>query len=395
MAEATVLHADLDQFYVSMELLRHPELKGKPVIVAGGLGARGVVNTCSYEAREFGVHSAMPSSTARRLCPQGIFLPSDYSFYAPASKQFHEILRSYTPEWEPAGSDEAYLDVAGCERLFGSPEHIATKIRRRVREEIGIAVSIGVAVNKLVAKVASDAAKPDGLLVVPAGTEAEFFAPLPIRDLPMVGAKTEQTLKRLGIETIGDLAGFPPDLLEERLGDHGHGLAARARGVYEARVLSGRARRKSISSESTFGENIASGDRLRAILRSKSERVAAQLAKKQKAARTVTLKLRFPPFETITRSWTGRRQVELADDIYRASVDMFETAWGANDRRPVRLIGVGVANLEDRARQLQLGETLEADRLADTVGTLRERFGDEAVLRAAEVEHRSLRRRRD
>jgi DNA polymerase IV len=393
MPEASVLHADLDTFYVSMELLRHPELRGKPVIIAGGLGARGVVNTCSYEAREFGVHSAMPTGTARRLCPQGIFLPSDYSFYAPASKRFHEILRSYTPDWEPAGSDEAYLDVAGCERLFGSPEKIAKEIRARVKDDIGINVSIGVAVNKLVAKVASDAAKPDGLLVVPAGTEAAFFAPMPIRDLPMVGAKTEETLKGLGIKTIGDLAAFPPDILEERLGDHGHGLVARAQGIYSATVLSGRARRKSISSESTFSTDEGDGDRLHAILRSKSEHVAAQLARKHKAARTVTLKLRFPPFETLTRSLTGPRQVELADDIYQAALQLFETAWSANGRRPVRLIGVGVANLEDRARQLQLGETLEADRLAEAVGDLRERFGDEAVRRAAEVEHHTGRDR--
>lgn len=394
MPKAAVLHADLDTFYVSMEVLRRPELRGKPVIVAGGLGARGVVNTCSYEAREFGVHSAMPTGTARRLCPQGIFLSSDYSYYAPASKQFHEILRSFTPDWEPAGSDEAYLDVAGCERLFGSPETIAREIRARVKGDIGINVSIGVAVNKLVAKVASDAAKPDGLLVVAAGTEAAFFAPMPVRDLPMVGAKTEQTLLRLGIKTIGGLAAFPSDLLEERLGDHGNGLVSRAQGIYSATVLSGRARRKSISSESTFGKNEGNGDRLRAILRSKSEHVAAQLALKQKAARTVTLKLRFPPFETMTRSLTGPRQVELADDVYQAAVQLFEAAWSANDSRPVRLIGVGVANLEDRARQLQLGETLEADRLAETVGDLRERFGDEAVLRAAEVEHKTGRGRR-
>jgi len=394
MTEAAVLHADLDTFYVSMEVLRRPELLGKPVIVAGGLGARGVVNTCSYEARKFGVHSAMPTNRARRLCPQGIFLPSDYSYYAPASKQFHEILRRYTPDWEPAGSDEAYLDVAGCERLFGSPEEIATEIRARVKGDIGINVSIGVAANKLVAKVASGAAKPDGLLVVPEGTEAAFFAPMPVRDLPGVGAKTEETLNRLGIRTIGDLAAFPADLLEERLGDHGQGLVARARGIHSATVLSGRARRKSISSESTFGKDEGSGDRLRAILRSKSEHVAAQLARKQKAARTVTLKLRFPPFETMTRSLTGRRQVELADDIYKAAVQLFETAWSANDNRPIRLIGVGVANLEDRARQLQLGETLEKDDLAEAVGDLRERFGDDAVLRAAEVEHRTGRKRR-
>ncbi|MGE5597395.1 MAG: Y-family DNA polymerase, partial [Hyphomicrobiales bacterium] len=191
---ATVLHVDLDAFFVSMELLRHPELRGLPVVVAGGLGPRGVVSTCSYEARKFGVRSAMPVARARQLCPQAVYLPSDFAYYAPASKQFHAILRDYTPIVEPAGADEAYLDVAGSERLFGDAEAIARDIRRRVRDEIGITASVGVSVNKLVSKVASDAGKPDGLVVVPAGEEAAFFAPRPLRDLPMIGPKTAAAL---------------------------------------------------------------------------------------------------------------------------------------------------------------------------------------------------------
>jgi DNA polymerase-4 len=178
-----VLHVDLDQFYVSMELLRRPELRGLPVVV-GYPGARGVVATASYEARKFGVRSAMPSSRAKQLLPNATWLPPDFRYYAPASKSFHAILRDFTPLVEPAGADEAYLDVAGCERLFGDAETIAKAIRGRIRAEIGIAASIGVSTNKLVSKVASDAAKPDGLLVVPAGGEAAFLAPLKVRDLP-------------------------------------------------------------------------------------------------------------------------------------------------------------------------------------------------------------------
>ena len=186
--KASILHVDLDAFFVSMELLRRPELRGKPVVVAGGLGARGVVNTCSYEARAFGVRSAMPVSRAQRLCPQAVFLESDYAYYSEASRAFHAILRDYTPLVEPAGSDEAYLDVAGSERLFGEPEAIARDIRRRILVEIGITGSVGVSINKLVSKVASDAGKPDGLVIVPAGDEAAFFAPRPLRELPMVRA---------------------------------------------------------------------------------------------------------------------------------------------------------------------------------------------------------------
>lgn len=385
MAGATILHVDLDAFYVSMELLRRPELRARPVIVCGGLGPRGVVNTCSYEARRFGVHSAMPTAQARRLCPQGVYLPSDFAYYAPASRHFHAILREYTPRYEPAGADEAYLDVAGSERLFGEPRDIATAIRRRVREEIGIAASIGVATNKLVAKVASDAAKPDGLLVVPPGTEAEFLAPRPIRHLPMVGRKTEEALARLGIRTIGDLAAYPPELLAERFGSHGRELSARARGQYRSPVLAGRGPARSVSRETTFETDVAGRDRLRAVLRTQAERVAADLAATGRAARTVTLKLRFPPFETLTRSSTGHGQVELADEIYGAAVDLFERAWRDNGRRPVRLIGLGVTNLEERARQLRLGESIGDGHLAEAVQAIRSRFGDVSVRRAAEL----------
>lgn len=390
MAAPAVLHVDLDAFFVSMELLRHPELRGQPVVVAGGLGARGVVNTCSYEARRFGIRSAMPVSQARRLCPSTVFLESDYSFYGHASKRFHAILRDFTPVVEPAGSDEAYLDVAGSERLFGDGPAIARQIRARVAAEIGITVSVGVATNKLVAKVASDAAKPDGLLVVPPGEEAAFLSPRPLRDLPMVGPKTASVLAGLGVKTIGDLQRMPVHALEARFGRHGAELHARALGVHDAPVLAGRAEAKSISRETTFDTDEPSEERLRAVLRRQAERVAADLARQERSARTVTLKLRFPPFETLTRSWTPGAPVELPGEIFEAAAGLFERAWAENAHRPVRLLGLGVANLQERARQLRLGESPTTGQLDSAVTTLRDRFGETAVVRAAELARPSI-----
>lgn len=384
-SRSTVLHVDLDAFYVSMELLRRPELRGLPVVVAGGLGARGVVNTCSYEARKFGVRSAMPVGRARQLCPQAAFLESDYAYYGPASRQFHAILRDYTPRVEPAGADEAYLDVAGSEALFGDPAAIAATIRQRVRDGIGITASVGLSTNKLVSKVASDAAKPDGLLVIEPGGEAAFFAPRPIRDLPMIGPKTAAILAGLGIKTIGELALIPGAAIQAKFGPHGAELHARALGIYDQPVSAGHGVAKSVSRETTFDIDEPDGARLRAVLRGQAERVAADLARQGRAARTVTLKLRFPPFETVARSTTSQITVELADEIFAVAADLFERAWAEHERRPVRLLGLGAANLQERARQLRLGETLEAGRLADAVSSLRERLGDDAVLRAAEL----------
>jgi DNA polymerase-4 len=385
---ASVLHVDLDAFFVSMELLRRPELRGLPVVVAGGLGNRGVVNTCSYEARKFGVRSAMPVSRARVLCPGAVYLESDYPYYSDASKRFHAILRDYTPRVEPAGADEAYLDVAGSHLLFSDAPAIAASIRARVQAEVGITASVGVSINKLISKVASDAGKPDGLVVVPAGEEAAFLAPRPIRELPMVGPKTAEALAGLGVHTIGDLARVPLSALEARFGRHGIELHARALGIFDAPVLEGHGPAKSITRETTFDHDEPARERLRAILRGQAERIAADLAHQARAARTVTLKLRFPPFETLTRSTTVHGSIELADDLFAAVATLFERAWSEHQRRPVRLIGMGATNLQERAQQLRLGETMDANRLADTVAGLRGRFGDGIVRRAAEFSPR-------
>ncbi|MGE0570215.1 MAG: DNA polymerase IV [Dehalococcoidia bacterium] len=379
----SVLHVDLDAFYVSMELLRHPELRGLPVVV-GHPGPRGVVSTASYEARRFGVRSAMPSSTARQLCPGAVWLRPDFSYYGPASTAFHAILRDFTPAVEPAGADEAYLDVHGSERLFGTGPEIAASIRQRVHAEVGITASVGVSANKLVSKVASDAAKPDGMLVVPPGTEAAFLAPMNVRALPMIGAKTAAALEGLGVTTIGNLAALPESLVVAKFGNHGRELRERALGRYAAPVAEGRGNARSVSRETTFGEDEHDGARLRAILRGQAERIAADLGRGGRSARTVTLKLRFPPFETVTRARSAGT-VDLASDIYDAAVALFEAVWAENGRRPVRLIGVGVTGLQPRARQLRLGETAARDTLAGTIAAVREKFGDGSLLRAAEL----------
>lgn len=385
---ATVLHVDLDAFFVSMELLRRPELRGKPVAV-GWSGPRGVVSTCTYEARAFGVHSAMPSSQARRLCPALTFIEPDFPYYIAASRTFHAILADFTPTVESAGLDEAYLDVTGSERLHGAPPVIAASIRARVLAELGITASVGVSVNKLVSKVASDAGKPDGLLVVPAGHEAEFLAPRPIRDLPGVGPRTAESLSRLGVRTVGDLARLPAETLTARFGRHGAGLRDRALGRYAAPVAGHRSSSRSISRETTFGFDEADESRLRAIIYDQSERISADLARHQRAARTVSLKLRFPPFETLTRSATPGHGLELAHEIAAPALALFARAWAANGQRPVRLIGVGVTNLQQPGRQLALDGHPVDDRLEDELRALRQRFGQRAVQRAADFSHRS------
>ncbi|HKS90963.1 MAG TPA: DNA polymerase IV [Tepidiformaceae bacterium] len=381
---ASVLHVDLDAFFVSMELLRHPELRGKPVAV-GWSGNRGVISTCTYEARAFGVHSAMPSSQAKRLCPALVFLEPDFSYYHEASQTFHAILRDYTPVVEPAGADEAYLDVRGSERIRGTPREIAVSIRARVRDEIGITTSVGVSINKLVSKVASDAGKPDGLVVVEAGEEAGFLAPRPIRDLPGIGPRTADSLARLGVRTIGDLARLSAATLEARFGSHGADIRLRALGRFDSPVLSGHGTAKSISREVTFGDDESSQERLHAILLGQAERIAADLARQGRAGRTVTLKLRFPPFETLTRSATPGHGLELADEIAAAAIALFDRTWDANGRRPVRLIGAGVTNLQQRGRQLAFGEQPGRDVLEERLRGLRDRFGDTIVRRGAEI----------
>jgi len=375
-----ILHVDLDAFFVAVEQARDPALRGKPVIVGGDpKGRRGVVATASYEARAFGVHSAMPISTASRLAPNAIYLRGDFKEYSRVSKLFHAILADYTPLVESGGLDEAYLDVTGCEAIAGTPPQAARTIRARIRSELRIAASVGIGTSRMVAKVASDAAKPDGVCEVPEGTEAGFLAPMPLRALPMLGPSTEKKLAGMGLITLGQLAAVPEKTLEALFGSHGPVIGRRARGIDPSRV-GGEHSAKSISREGTFSFDVADPQHLRAVLRAFSESVGSQLRKQSRRARTVSLKLRYEDFTTLNRSVTLPRPLNSDDAIYDAADGMLNKIRQA-ERRPVRLIGVGASNFVDDAVQLSLepSKEMKSEKLAATFDRVRQKYGTRSI----------------
>jgi len=391
----TIMHVDLDAFFVAVELARRPELRGQPVVVGGDPNGRGVAATASYEARAFGVRSGMPLATARRLCPNAVFLRGDYPAYERASAGFHAILRDYTPVAQSTGLDEAFLDLTGCgpvvEAACALPADparsdidiarcAAEAIRARVREELSITASAGIASGRTVAKIASDAAKPDGLLVVPPGEEASFLAPRPLRDLPGLGPRAEEELRRLGLRTLGQLAAMPPATLRARFGAWGPVLAERARGVDPTPVASEREPAKSVSREGTYARDIDDASVLRASLRAYAESVGADLRRLGRRARCVTLKLRYSDFTTITRSHTLEGATYADDELYRTGLDLLERAL-ARDRRAVRLIGLGASSLVEDAAQLDLFDQrrTQRDELLSSIDRLRAKFGHRAV----------------
>jgi DNA polymerase-4 len=389
----TILHVDLDAFFVAVELARDPSLRGKPVVVGGDPDGRGVVATASYEARKFGVHSAIPLATAKRLCPDAIFLRGDFPAYQRASKAFHGILHDFSPLVEPGGLDEAYLDVTDCGPVIAkrcgtsadaSDEELALaaaeEIRRRVREEQQLTVSVGIGSGKSIAKIASDAAKPDGVLLVPAGTEAQYLAPRPVRDLPGLGPKAEAHLMRLGIRTLGQLAAMPEGTLRALFGTWGPDLGRRARGIDPTRVTTGRGVPKSISREGTYATDITDIALLRASLRAYAESVAADLRRVERKARCITLKLRYSDFSTISRSKTLERATADDEDLYRVGAELLGAAL-ARDARAVRLIGLGATQLVEEATQLDLFESKKNTResLVRAIDGLRAKFGKRSV----------------
>jgi DNA polymerase-4 len=385
----TILHADMDAFYASVEVLDDPSLRGQPVIVGGGPDQRGVVSAASYEARAFGVHSAMPLRTAGRLCPTGVFLPGRPERYSEVSRQVMRIFGSYTPLVEPISLDEAFLDVSGSRAAFGDGETIARAIKARVRDEIGLAVSVGVATNKLCAKIASDLRKPDGLVVVAPGEEAAFLAPLPIRRLWGVGPAAARALAEYGVATIGQLAALPDATLRRRFGSHGPALAARARGVDRASV-EGMQIPKSVGHEHTFGHDTIDRGRLEATLLDLAESVASRLRRHDLAAGAVQLKLRYEGFETLTRQAPLPRQTRESTPLYEAALALLDKT--LVDGRGVRLIGITAINLTD-VQQLTLFDRADRDdRIARSIDAVRERFGDEAITRARLLTQRPARR---
>ena len=385
-----VLHLDLDAFYCAVEEQRDPALRGKPFAVGGRPEERGVVSSCSYAARKFGVRSAMPMSRAVRLCPSLIVVPARHKAYGEVSRQVMERLHALTPLVEQISIDEAFLDVSD---LSEPGEVIARRLQEVIRDEFGLPCSLGVAANKLVAKIASDVGKaaahsggpPNAIQVVPSGQEVEFLAPLPVMMLWGVGPKTATRLEELGIKTMGDLARWPEADLARRFGKVGHELSRHARGLDDRPIVTTR-EAKSISQETTFVRDIRDGVLLRRTLRSLADQVGRRLRQEGLSGTTVKLKIRWPDFTTPTRQTTLQQPTDQDDVIYTVALKLFEQIWKTS--QPVRLIGVGVSGLGPRSRQLGLWETdaARAERLQAAVDKLRERFGEQAVKRASELE---------
>jgi DNA polymerase-4 len=379
---STILHVDLDAFFAAVEQRDRPELRGKPVVVGGGgPNDRGVVSTASYEARVFGIRSAMPLRTAGALCPDAIFVPVDGRKYAAVSKQVMAILDRFSPLVEPLSIDEAFLDLTGADALFGGGEAAAMKLKQAVKDETELTISVGVASNRLVAKIASDLRKPDGLVVVPPGEEREFLAPLAIERLWGVGASTRRALTDYGVVTIGDLAALPEDVLRRRFGKHGYDLALRAQGIGET-VVGTDIGAKSVSQEHTFDVDIVAGDweAIEQMLLGLSEGVAGRLRSTGVRCSTVAVKIRDSDFVTITRQKTLTDPTDSTDAIWRTAVALTRKEVAGMS---IRLLGVAASGLTEQ-QQLTLFEGGEQKRrrAVDASDAVRKRFGARAIRRA-------------
>jgi len=372
---ASILHVDMDAFFVSVELLERPELRGQPVVVGGRPDQRGVVTAASYEARKYGVHSAMPLRNAGRLCPQAVFLDGHHEKYGEWSDRVATILAKFSPIVEMVSIDEAYLDLAGTERLHGPPLAAADKLLRTITETTELPCSAGLATTRLVAKVASDQAKPRGLLWVAPGQEARFLAPLPVRKIPGIGEVTERALRALGIETVEQLAAISQDRLEKVFGQWGDALYRKARGgdSYEFIID---AEPKSISHNHTFGEDTNDTDALDALLSHLSQKACKRLRESRLATRTLTLTIRYAGFDTHTRAKTLSEPTRLDADIFRVFHALF--AEHRDRKRKIRLLGVSLSGLTHGAEQLDLLDAERRERLEKltrATDTLRDRFG--------------------
>ncbi len=400
-ARRSILHLDLDAFYASVEVLDRPELRGKPVIVAGS-ERRGVVTAASYEARGFGVRAAMPTATARRLCPQGVFLPVRMSRYREVSEKVFAIYRRFTPLVEPLSIDEAFLDVTGCEKLFGSAEEAARKVKAAVREETGLIVSAGVASNKFLAKIASDLGKPDGLIAVPPGAERGFLDPLPAGKLWGVGKVTEETLRRRGILTIRELRGLSLEEMARSYGAHGEHLYRLARGI-DDRPVETEQEAKSVGHEETYEHDLRKRGAMRRELLSLADRVSARLRRHGVKGRTITLKVKYHDFAQATRAATLADPTDDGGTIYRCSVVLLEETEAGP--RPVRLLGISVSKLSaglaalppagmeqlplfgrplpERKDPIRPADPGKRERLNRTVDRIRGKFGPKGIVPGA------------
>ncbi len=383
MADRKIIHLDLDAFFCAVEELRDPALRGLPFAVGGKPNERGVVSSCSYAARQCGVHSAMPMAQALRLCRDLLIVSPHYAAYREYSEKVMDILRQRTALVEQLSIDEAFLDISD---LPGPPQEVARSLQAEIRETLGLPCSLGVATNKLLAKTATDAGKakhrgstpPQALEVVPPGEEAAYLAPLPARALWGIGPKTAARLEEKGLRTIGDLARAPEAALVRLFGQSGRDMSVRARGIDDRPVTPEHAAR-SISQEITFDRDVRDGEILRETLRRLSGEVARMLREKALCAKTIRLKLRWPEFITISRQVSLEFPTDQDGLIYAAALDLFNSVW--TQGRAVRLIGVGASRLAERAHQLTLWDTPDQKerRLIDALDTLRERFGSDVV----------------
>jgi DNA polymerase-4 len=380
----TILHVDMDAFYAAVEQRDRPDLRGKPVIV-GGVGGRGVVSAASYEARAFGVHSAMPMATARRLCPHGTFLPVRMSHYAQVARQIREVFLSFTPLVEPLSLDEAFLDVRGCEGLFGPAPEIGRRIKERIRTETGLVASVGVAANKFLAKLASDHGKPDGFVVLPPERVPEFLAPLPVGRIWGVGARAEKRLHALGIRTIGQLAALPEQVLVDHFGEVGRHAWQLARGQDQRAVVPDQ-EAKSLSTETTFAHDVGDRDVLRVWLLDLVDHLAGRLRQAGLHARAVEVKVRSSEFRTRTRSQSLAEATNRTDLLWQAAAGLLERSL-TREMLPVRLLGVGASRLARQGavqRQLFDGELRERQAALDrAVDAIRGQFGTGAIRRGS------------
>ncbi len=383
-----ILHIDMDAFYASVEERDNPSLVGKPVIVGGSAEGRGVVAAANYESRKFGVHSAMAAARAKRLCPQAVFIKPRIDYYASVSRQIRDIFEQFTPLVEPLSLDEAFLDVTGSESIFGASAEIGRQIKQCIRAELRLVASVGVATNKFVAKIASDLKKPDGFVVVEPDEVQTFLDPLPVGRLWGVGQVTGQIFERIAIRTIGQLRQMPLDTLNKLFGSSGEHYWQLAHGIDDRQVVPDR-EAKSISNETTFAEDIADMEVLRAWLVDLVEQVARRLRRHDIKGRTVVLKVRFADFKTISRSLTLAEPTNITQELLDAGVELLTTRLPSH-HLPVRLLGFGVHKFKNFGASQQLlfdqpdrERHQELDRVADQITA---KFGKLAIRRGAKLD---------
>jgi DNA polymerase-4 len=379
-----IIHVDMDAFYASVEQLDNPELKGKAVIIGGvGLDNRGVVSTASYEARKFGVHSAMPIAQAKKLCPHGIYLPGRGARYSELSQQIFDILLKFTPEVEKISIDEAFLNVQGCHRLYGSSAVIAKKIKKKVKNETGLVCSVGVARNKFLAKIASDLDKPDGLVIIKNEEIANVLDNLSIKKIPGVGDKTAQKLNEIGIYKIKQLKNLNLSELNKLFGKNGKQLYDLIRGKDDRKVQTNE-EAKSISNETTFQSDIKEMELLLKHLSQLSQKVTRRMRKKQLVGNTVFIKIKDNNFKVRTRRITVKRYIDSTDDLYKLSKQLLENV---KIKKPIRLIGVGIAGLKAKNKeQMSLFQSSEnKDEFNLAIDSIKDKFGNKSIRRARDL----------